>query len=344
VLCFLFFVLLCFFFFYLFVQVGTKRSKAKTAMIFWTYTHRRWVQHHTRRVINYWYMLGGNISVLARAECVTMSIGLAAVADRLSHEPCFLPLALRWTSMFGAFQPVVVSGDRFVATDRALVVSNHVSDIDWLYLWRALHLHGAQNSVASCTHINLTRDPGLFLAVHMSEAIAITRGARGTTRAQLASGIAAMRPATWLMLFPTGNIATARGVQRERGKRGSLGLRDVRYTLTPHVAPVHQIIATGQFDTIYDVTITYAGMKRDFDTAAAAEGQAVPRPPFADTPHVPNAYNFVRRRTEGEVRIHVRRVPLPRAARSWSIDTIANMMNMWWGRKERAIRASGNGV
>ncbi|CAN0922101.1 Probable 1-acyl-sn-glycerol-3-phosphate acyltransferase 4 [Linum grandiflorum] len=201
---------------------------------------------------------------------------------------------------------VVFSGDAVPAKERVLVIANHRTEVDWMYLWNLALRKGCLGSIKYVLKSSLMKLPIFGWGFHILEFISVERKwevDEPVMRTMLET-FKDPRDPLWLALFPEGTDFTEEKCQKSKKYASEVGLPILTNVLLPKTKGFYVCLEVLQdsLDAVYDLTIAYKHQC----------------PTFLD-----NAFGV----DPSEVHIHVRRIPMKKIpasedeAAAWLVDT-----------------------
>ncbi|KAJ4966454.1 hypothetical protein NE237_018303 [Protea cynaroides] len=201
---------------------------------------------------------------------------------------------------------VVFSGETVPAKERVLLIANHRTEVDWMYLWDFALRKGCLGYIKYILKSSLMKLPIFGWAFHLLEFIAVERKweADESIMRQRLSTFTDPSDPLWLAMFPEGTDFTEQKCIRSQEFAADNGLPILKNVLLPKTKGFYACldILRNSLDAVYDVTIGYKHRC----------------PLFMD-----NVYGT----HPAEVHIHVRRIPLSEIptseeeAAAWLMDT-----------------------
>ncbi|KAL7607139.1 hypothetical protein Lser_V15G18775 [Lactuca serriola] len=184
---------------------------------------------------------------------------------------------------------VIFSGERVPEKERVLVIANHRTEVDWMYLWDLALRKGSLGCIRYVLKRSLMKLPIFGWGFHVFEFISVERKwevDESIMHKMLSTFTDPLDP-LWLAVFPEGTDFTEQ--KSINGQRFAVenGLPVLKNVLLPKTRGFHACveILRGSLDAVYDVTIAYKNRC----------------PTFTD-----NVFGV----EPSEVHLHVRRIPL----------------------------------
>ncbi|KAL6215919.1 hypothetical protein ACLB2K_015345 [Fragaria x ananassa] len=208
---------------------------------------------------------------------------------------------------------VVFSGDTVPPRERILIIANHKTEVDWMYLWDLALRKGSLGYVKYVLKSSLMKLPVFGWGFHILEFIPLKRKwevDEPILRKMLLS-FADPRDPLWLSIFPEGTDYDEEKCKKSQTFAAENGLPVLSHVLLPRTKGFCACLEAlrHSFDAVYDLTIAYKNQL----------------PSFMD-----NAFGV----DPSEVHIHVRRIPMEEIpesstdAASWLVDTFHIKDNM----------------
>ena len=217
-----------------------------------------------------------------------------------------------------------ITGDRLREDDRAIIVSNHYGDADWYYLFSLLNKQVENIAPIMITKKEVFKIP-LFsgLARQLGWPM-ITRSDREKDTRALARAAKRSKGA-WPVMFLEGYVYNEPHLRESTELRKKLNLPVAEHVLLPRIAGLHTLLDKGDYNCIYDVTMSYEGYKGGFHDPSKEE--------------TPTFKNFLLSKHEGCVVMHIQRreLPSPKLKKNWTTEEITNMINSWWEEKDMRL-------
>ncbi|KAJ4824494.1 1-acyl-sn-glycerol-3-phosphate acyltransferase 4 [Turnera subulata] len=213
---------------------------------------------------------------------------------------------------------VVFSGDTVPAGERVLLIANHRTEVDWMYLWDLALRKGCLGSIKYVLKSSLMKLPIFGWGFHILEFISVERKweADEPVLREMLSTFKDPRDPLWLALFPEGTDFTEKKCQNSQKFAAEVGLPVLTNVLLPKTKGFCLCLEMlrGSLDAVYDVTIAYKHQCPSFLDNVFGVGPA-------------------------EVHIHVRRIPakdLPDSddkASTWLLDAFQRKDQLLTGFK-----------
>ncbi|KAL4584376.1 hypothetical protein LXL04_008976 [Taraxacum kok-saghyz] len=156
---------------------------------------------------------------------------------------------------------VIFSGEIVPEKERVLLIANHRTEVDWMYLWDLALRKGCINCIKYVLKSSLMKLPIFGWAFHVFEFISVERKwevDESIMRKMLATFTDTSDP-LWLAVFPEGTDFTEQ--KSINGQRFAVdnGLPVFKNVLLPKTRGFHACveILRGSIDAVYDITIAY---------------------------------------------------------------------------------------
>ncbi|OIV99471.1 hypothetical protein TanjilG_17281 [Lupinus angustifolius] len=156
---------------------------------------------------------------------------------------------------------VVFSGDTVPSRERILLIANHRTEVDWMYLWDFASRKGCLGCIRYILKSSLMKLPIFGWAFHILEFIPVERkwDADKSTLNHMLSTFKDPQDPLWLALFPEGTDFTEQKCLRSQKYAAEHGLPILTTVLLPKTKGFCTCIQElrGSLDAVYDVTIGY---------------------------------------------------------------------------------------
>ncbi|KAL8058952.1 hypothetical protein ABFX02_03G056000 [Erythranthe guttata] len=199
----------------------------------------------------------------------------------------------------------IFSGERVPVEERVLIIANHRTEVDWMYLWNLALRKGCLGYIKYVLKSSLMKLPVFGWGFHFLEFIPVERKweVDEPVMQQMLSTFANPRDPLWLAIFPEGTDYDEEKCTKSQKYAEENGLPVLTNVLLPKTRGFHACleILRGSFDAVYDVTIAYKNRS----------------PSFTD-----NVFGV----DPSEVHMHVRRIPIGEIpaseadAATWLVD------------------------
>ncbi|KAL2318669.1 hypothetical protein Fmac_032545 [Flemingia macrophylla] len=247
--------------------------------------------------------------------CLVYFVPVAVVGLRLFNIHCSrktvsfifgLWLSL-WPFLFEKINKtkVVFYGDSIPMKERVLLIANHRTEVDWMYLWDLALRKGSLGCIKYILKSSLMKLPIFGWGFHILEFIAVERKWEIDEQIlhQKLSTLKDPQDPLWLSIFPEGTDYTDQKSKNSQKFAAEAGLPVLTNVLLPKTKGFHACLEAlrGSLDAVYDVTIAYKNQC----------------PSFLD-----NVFGV----DPSEVHMHVRRIPVEEIpvtetkAGSWLMD------------------------
>ncbi|KAK6946205.1 Phospholipid/glycerol acyltransferase [Dillenia turbinata] len=168
-----------------------------------------------------------------------------------------------WPFMFEKINrtKVIFSGDSVPAGERVLLIANHRTEVDWMYLWNLGLRKGRQGYIKYILKSSLMKLPIFGWAFHLLEFVFVERkwDVDQTHLHQMLSTFKDPQDPLWLALFPEGTDYNEQKCLRSQNYADENGLPILKHVLLPktkgYCACLEEL--SGSLDAVYDVTIGY---------------------------------------------------------------------------------------
>nr|XP_033793969.1 lysocardiolipin acyltransferase 1 isoform X2 [Geotrypetes seraphini]XP_033793970.1 lysocardiolipin acyltransferase 1 isoform X2 [Geotrypetes seraphini]XP_033793971.1 lysocardiolipin acyltransferase 1 isoform X2 [Geotrypetes seraphini]XP_033793972.1 lysocardiolipin acyltransferase 1 isoform X2 [Geotrypetes seraphini]XP_033793973.1 lysocardiolipin acyltransferase 1 isoform X2 [Geotrypetes seraphini] len=238
------------------------------------------------------------------------------ITDRVVATWLTLPVALL-EMVFGA--KVVITGDGFIPGERSVIIMNHRTRLDWMFLWNCLLRYSYLRLEKICLKSSLKAIPGFGWAMQIAAFIFISRNweeDKHHFKAML-DYFCDIKEPLQLLIFPEGTDLTENTKSRSDEYAEQNGLQKYDYVLHPRTTGftfvVQRLIEGQNLDAIHDITVAY------------------PRNIPQTERHILNG-NFPK-----EIHFHVQRYPVA------TLPTSKEELELWcqqrWQEKEERLRA-----
>ncbi|KVI06582.1 probable 1-acyl-sn-glycerol-3-phosphate acyltransferase 4 [Cynara cardunculus var. scolymus] len=184
---------------------------------------------------------------------------------------------------------VIFSGETVPERERVLVIANHRTEVDWMYLWDLALRKGCLGCIKYVLKSSLMKLPVFGWGFHVFEFISVERRweVDETIMRKMLSTFTNPLDPLWLAVFPEGTDFTEQKCIKSQLFAAENGLPELNNVLLPKTRGFYACveILRGSLDAVYDVTIAYKNRC----------------PTFTD-----NVFGV----EPSEVHVHVRRIPL----------------------------------
>ncbi|XP_051132842.1 probable 1-acyl-sn-glycerol-3-phosphate acyltransferase 5 [Andrographis paniculata] len=197
---------------------------------------------------------------------------------------------------------VIFSGEQVGPQERVLLIANHRTEVDWMYLWDLALRKKSEGCIKYILKNSLMKLPVFGWVFHIMEFIPVARKWEEDElkMRSLLKSFGDFRDPLWLAIFPEGTDFTEEKCLRSKKYASKNGLPLLNNVLLPKTKGFYACLETlrGSLDAVYDVTIGYKHRC----------------PSFLD-----NAFGI----DPSEVHIHIRRISLN------NIPTSEDQVSTW---------------
>ncbi|KAL0969664.1 hypothetical protein UPYG_G00230460 [Umbra pygmaea] len=182
------------------------------------------------------------------------------ITDRIVATWLTLPVALL-EIVFGV--KVVITGDGFVPGERSVIIMNHRTRLDWMFLWCCLLRYSYLRLEKICLKAALKAVPGFGWAMQVACFIFIKRRWEEDRRhmENMLEYFCDIREPVQLLLFPEGTDLTDNTKARSDDFAVKNGLPKFEYVLHPRTTGFTFIVDTlrkgDNLDAVHDITVAY---------------------------------------------------------------------------------------
>ncbi|XP_012069535.1 probable 1-acyl-sn-glycerol-3-phosphate acyltransferase 5 [Jatropha curcas] len=184
---------------------------------------------------------------------------------------------------------VIFSGETVPAKERVLLIANHRTEVDWMYLWDLAWRKGCLGYIKYVLKSSLMKLPVFGWGFHILEFISVERRweVDASNMHQMLSSFRDRQDPLWLALFPEGTDFTEQKCIRSQRYAAENNLPVLKNVLVPKTKGFYACLEDlkGSLDAVYDLTIGYK-------------------------PRCPTLLDNVFGVNPSEVHIHVRRIAL----------------------------------
>ncbi|XP_052201293.1 probable 1-acyl-sn-glycerol-3-phosphate acyltransferase 4 [Diospyros lotus] len=156
---------------------------------------------------------------------------------------------------------VIFSGETVPSRERVLVIANHRTEVDWMYLWDLALRKGCLGYIKYVLKSSLMKLPIFGWGFHILEFIPVERKWEidEPVMHQMLSDFTDRLDPLWLALFPEGTDFTEQKCKRSQKFAAENGLPVLKNVLLPRTRGFYACleILRGSLDAVYDVTIAY---------------------------------------------------------------------------------------
>ncbi|XP_008056709.1 lysocardiolipin acyltransferase 1 [Carlito syrichta] len=182
------------------------------------------------------------------------------ISNRLVATWLTLPVALLET-MFGV--KVVITGDAFVPGERSVIIMNHRTRMDWMFLWNCLMRYSYLRLEKICLKASLKSVPGFGWAMQAAAYIFIHRKWKDDKShfEDMIDYFCDIREPLQLLIFPEGTDLTENSKLQSNAYAEKNGLQKYEYVLHPRTTGftfvVDRLRGGGNLDAVHDITVAY---------------------------------------------------------------------------------------
>ncbi|KAL0683450.1 hypothetical protein Bca4012_050298 [Brassica carinata] len=156
---------------------------------------------------------------------------------------------------------VIFSGDTLPVEKRVLLIANHRTEVDWMYLWNIALRKGCLGYIKYVLKSSLMRLPIFGWGFHVLEFIPVERKREvdEPVMLQMLSSFKDPREPLWLALFPEGTDFTEEKCKRSQKFAAEAGLPTLSNVLLPKTRGFSVCLDAlhNSLDAVYDLTIAY---------------------------------------------------------------------------------------
>lgn len=156
---------------------------------------------------------------------------------------------------------VIFSGDTVPSKERVLVLANHRTEVDWMYLWDLALRKGRLGYIKYILKSSLMKLPIFGWAFHVLEFISVERKweVDELNMHRMLSTFVDPRDPLWLAVFPEGTDFTEQKCIQGQKFAAENGLPILHNVLLPKTRGFYACVETlrNSLDSVYDVTIGY---------------------------------------------------------------------------------------
>lgn len=182
------------------------------------------------------------------------------ISSRLVATWLTLPVALLET-MFGV--KVVITGDAFVPGERSVIIMNHRTRVDWMFLWNCLMRYSYLRLEKICLKSSLKSVPGFGWAMQAAAFIFIHRKWKDDKNhfEDMIDYFCDIHEPLQLLIFPEGTDLTENNKTRSNDFAEKNGLQKYEYVLHPRTTGftfvVDRLREGNNLDAVHDITVAY---------------------------------------------------------------------------------------
>ncbi|KAM4693187.1 lysocardiolipin acyltransferase 1 isoform 1-T2 [Discoglossus pictus] len=182
------------------------------------------------------------------------------ITDRIVATWLTLPVALL-ELVFGA--KVVITGDGFIPGERSVIIMNHRTRLDWMFLWSCLLRYSYLRLEKICLKSSLKAVPGFGWAMQVAAFIFIRRKWEEDKNhfEHMLDYFCDIKEPLQLLIFPEGTDLTENTKARSDEFAEKNGLQKYEYVLHPRTTGftfvVDRLREGNNLDAIHDITVAY---------------------------------------------------------------------------------------
>uniref|UniRef100_A0A8C6UFS0 Lysocardiolipin acyltransferase 1 n=1 Tax=Neogobius melanostomus TaxID=47308 RepID=A0A8C6UFS0_9GOBI len=182
------------------------------------------------------------------------------ITDRLVATWLTLPVALL-ELVFGV--KVVITGDGFIPGERSVIIMNHRTRLDWMFLWCCLLRYSYLRLEKICLKAGLKAVPGFGWAMQVACFVFIQRRWNEDRNhlENMLNYFCDIREPLQLLLFPEGTDLTEKTKERSDSFAEQNGLPKFNYVLHPRSTGftfiVDMLRQGDNLDAVHDITVAY---------------------------------------------------------------------------------------
>ncbi|XP_067277974.1 lysocardiolipin acyltransferase 1 [Pseudorasbora parva] len=182
------------------------------------------------------------------------------ITDRIVATWLTLPVALL-ELVFGV--KVVITGDGFIPGERSVIIMNHRTRLDWMFLWCCLLRYSYLRLEKICLKAALKAVPGFGWAMQVASFIFIHRRWEEdrTHMSNMLEYFCHIKEPLQLLLFPEGTDLTENTRARSDKFAEQNGLPKYEYVLHPRTTGftfiVDMLRKGDNLDAVHDITVAY---------------------------------------------------------------------------------------
>ncbi|XP_016650850.1 PREDICTED: probable 1-acyl-sn-glycerol-3-phosphate acyltransferase 5 isoform X2 [Prunus mume] len=227
----------------------------------------------------------------SQSRLVSPSRSSHKISTKPDSRSCGLPQPALWPFLFEKINKtkVIFSGETVPDGERILLISNHRTEVDWMYLWDLALRKGRQGYIKYILKSSLMKLPLFGWSFHILEFISVERKweVDELNMRRMLSSLKDPQDSLWLALFPEGTDFTEQKSIRSQKYAAENGLPVLKHVLLPKTKGFSACLEElrGSLDAVYDVTIGYK-------------------------PSCPTFFDNASGVNPSEVHMHVQRIPL----------------------------------
>ncbi|MCO5597627.1 hypothetical protein L7F22_051708 [Adiantum nelumboides] len=173
----------------------------------------------------------------------------------------------RWLSMWPFFfekvnkTQVIFSGHNVPEAERTIVICNHRTEVDWMYIWNLALRKKRVGSVKYVVKSSVKNVPIFGWAFHVLEFLLVNRSWQVDELVfeSMLSTFKGFQDPLWLVIFPEGTDYTEAKCEKSQKFAKDNGLPKLDHVLLPRTKGVYASLAQlhDSVDAVYDLTIGY---------------------------------------------------------------------------------------
>lgn len=183
--------------------------------------------------------------------------------SRKATSFCFGAWVALWPFLFEKINKtkVVFSGETLPSEERILLIANHRTEVDWMYLWDLALRNGCTAFIKYILKSSLMRIPVFGWVFHVVEFIFVERKWEvdaSNLRGMLSTFTNPQDP-LWLVVFPEGTDFTDQKCTRSQKYAAENSLPVLKHVLLPKTKGFSACVNAlrSSLDAVYDITIGY---------------------------------------------------------------------------------------
>lgn len=156
---------------------------------------------------------------------------------------------------------VIFSGDTVPEKERVLLIANHRTEVDWMYLWDLALRKGCLGHIKYILKSSLMKLPIFGWGFHVLEFIPVERKWEidEPILSKMLSTLSDREDPLWLTVFPEGTDFTEKKCERSQKFASENGLPLLKNVLLPKIKGFHACLENLRvsLDAVYDLSIAY---------------------------------------------------------------------------------------
>lgn len=156
---------------------------------------------------------------------------------------------------------VIFSGEKAPLEKNVLIIANHRTEVDWMYLWNLALRKGCLGYIRYVLKSSLMKLPIFGWGFHVFEFIPVERRWEVDEQVmrQMLSTFSNRQDPLWLAVFPEGTDFTNEKCRKSQKFANENGLPVLKNLLLPKTRGLHTCLEVlrGSLDAVYDITIAY---------------------------------------------------------------------------------------